>query len=426
MTRFRHAGALLCAALLLLSAPAAALAQPLTRAELRALAPQSHALPPDDPFAEQPALTAPYAPGRLTPALAEAALDRLNFLRALAGLDPVRADDSLDALAQHAAALLAAQRLVSHAPPRPDDMDDAFFSQAAEGAANCSLASFNWFEPALAADSMDWFALDDTPANLGDLAHRRWLLCPAMGRTGFGLALDAEGRSYVALYVTDASAPSDYDLIRWPAPGAFPAELMRRETPWSISPNPAKYDLQASRPRVLLEELVSGARWDSALAGSDPAQGGYFLVSEHGYGGGPAIIFRPDLMEFPALEDGYEQNQAWRVTLEGLAGPDGTALPPVVYTVEMASLTPIDPASVELTSRSLTLRAGETADVDAVVYPRWADDLSCTLSTSDESVAIVDENGRLSALAPGKCLLRAETVNGRFDEIDVTVDDGEG
>ena len=57
----------------------------------------------------------------------------------------------------------------------------------------------------------------------------------------------------------DGASP-DYDFIRWPAGGAFPAELMRHETPWSLSPNPAVCDLSLGEPRVLLEELTSGGK----------------------------------------------------------------------------------------------------------------------------------------------------------------------
>jgi len=421
MTRYRRLASLLCALALLWAAAPPAMA--LTRDDLRALAADAAQPWPEEPFAEPPSIAAPYAAGALDEALIDAALGRLNFVRTLAGLRPARADDALCRLAQHGAVLMAAQKTVSHAPDPPGDMDADFFAQAAGAAANCSLASFNWFSPALAAESMDWFVRDDTAPNLGELAHRRWMLCPHMGRTGFGLALDGEGRSYAALYVTDLSAPDDYDFVLWPAPGAFPADLMRAETPWSVSPNPVKCDLTRSAPHVLLEELTTGARWDFAGADADPAQGAYCLIDDRSFGDGPALIFRPDLADWPALEDGYEQNQVWRATVSGLTAADGAPLEPVVYTVEMASLTPIDPASVELSARSLALRPGETAAVGATVYPRWADDLSCALSTSDSSVAVVDENGLVTALAAGQCLLRAEAVNGRFDEIEITVNE---
>lgn len=423
MTRLRRFFACLFALIMpVLSANAAA--RGLSRDELRALAAASRTDVPAEEamFLERPSVAAPYDAGALEPVLVAAALRRANFLRAVAGLPPVNEDLRYTALAQHAAVLMAARRAVSHRPEQPDDMDDAFFRQAAEGAAECALASFNWFSPTLAAGCVDWFARDDTAANLSALAHRRWLLNPAMANAGFGLALDGEGRSYVALYVTDDGASPDYDFIRWPAEGAFPAELMRHETPWSLSPNPAACDLSLGEPRVLLEELTSGARWAFDPAEDDGERGGaYCVIDQRAFAGGPALIFRPDLLDHPALEDGYEQNQRWRVTVTGLAAPDGTPLDALEYTVEMASLVPLDAASVELNARALALRAGETARIDATVYPRWADDLSYTLATSDARVATVDEDGLVTAVGAGTCTLRAETANGRFDEIEITV-----
>lgn len=393
---------------------------PQARGALRALAEDMLVSAPDALFSEGPSPTAPYAAGALEPGLIDAALCRMNFIRALAGLNPVQADEALNDLAQHGAVLMASLGTITHAPDRPSDMDEAFFSKGAQAAANCNLAFFNWLAPSLAAESVDEFLLDDTEGNLAFLGHRRWLLSPNMGQAGFGLAADEVGCCYAALYVTDTSAPTDYDFICWPPEGAVPAELMRAETPWSISLNSAKVDLDRSEPRVALEEFDSGARWVFDEPDDAPKDGAYFLIETSGFGDGPALIFRPDLADSPALEDGYEQNQIWTVTLSGLVSADGAPVEDIVYSVGVVSLEPIDPASVEIEPRALTLAVGERLPVDATVYPRWADDLTYTLSTSDEAVAVV-EDGMIVALAEGECLLRAETVNGRWDEIPVTV-----
>ncbi|MBR3502965.1 MAG: hypothetical protein IKO07_01825 [Clostridia bacterium] len=426
MTRFRRCLSAVCL-LLLCALPARAELWVYPRVNLwkareavRALAADTLVPPPDSLFAEEPSPTAPYDTGALEPGLVDAALSRMNFIRALAGLNPVEADGALCDIAQHGATLMAALETITHAPERPVDMDEAFFSKGALAAANCNLAFFNWLSPSLAAESVDEFIMDDTDGNLAFLGHRRWLLSPNMGKIGFGLAADGEGCCYAALYVTDTSAPADYDLICWPPEGAMPAELMRAETPWSVSPNTAKYDMNLSEPRVTLEEFDSGARWVFDAPDSAPKDGSYFLIETSGFGDGPALIFRPNLAEEPLLEDGYEQNQIWTVTLSGLVSADGAPVEDIVYSVGIVSLTPIDPASVEIEPRALALAAGERLTVDATVYPRWADDLSYTLSTSDETVAVV-ENGMIVALSEGECVLRAETVNGRYDEIPVVV-----
>ena len=324
-------------------------------------------------------------------------------------------------LAQHGAVLSAARGEVTHAPEQSADMPDDFYALGAAAAARCNLALFNWHEPRLAARAMIFFMQDDTADNLAELGHRRWMLSPTMGKSGMGLALDEPGRSYIALYVTDDSADFDYDYIAWPCAGAFPAELMNAATPWSISLNPEKYDLAASTPRVTLTEEISGARWEMESGDYADTDGAYFTLSFSRFGDGPACIFRPDLSEYPDLENGYEQNQIWRVALSGLVGTDGAPCADIVFTCEMTSLTPVDPAGIELNERGYTLSVGEERAVSATVYPRWADDLGYTLSIDDPAVASISPDGTLTGLSEGQCILTARTANGRSDSIPVTV-----
>lgn len=412
-------GAALVAALLLCAAPARAL--DLSRDALRALFSSLTSAESDALFAETPSIEPPYAAGALSDEQITSALDTLNALRALAGLPEVARDAALNNIAQHGAALSAARGVITHAPEQSVHMPDDFYALGAQAAARCNLALFNWHEPRLAARAMVFFMQDDTAGNLADLGHRRWMLSPTMGRAGIGLALDEPGRSYIALYVTDDSADFDYDYIAWPCAGAFPAELMNAATPWSISLNPEKYDLAASKPHVTLIEENSGARWEMASGDSIDAGGAYFTLSFGRFGDGPACIFRPNLSEYPDLENGYEQNQIWRVALSGLVGADGAPCADVSFTCAMASLTPIDPAGIELSERSLSLAVGEERAVSATVYPRWADELGYTLSVNDPDIASIAPDGTLVGLSEGQCTLIARTANGRSDEITVTV-----
>ena len=412
--------AALIMALLLCALPARAL--DLSRDELRALFSSLTDAESDVLFAELPSIEPPYAAGMPGDEQIASALDTLSVLRRLAGLDAVTADSTLNDIAQHGAVLSAVRGEITHAPDQPADMPDEFYALGAAAAARCNLALFNWHEPRLAARAMIFFMQDDTAGNLADLGHRRWMLSPTMGKAGLGLALDEPGRSYIALYVTDDSAESDCDYIAWPCAGAFPSELMNAETPWSISLNPEKYDLAASNPRVSLFEETSGACWEMEASDYTEGNGAYFALSFGRYGDGPACIFRPELSEYAELENGYEQNQIWRITLSGLTGPDGLPCADISFVCEMASLTPVDPAGIELNQRSLTLSIGEERAVSATVYPRWADDLSYTLSIDDPSVASIAPDGTLVGLSEGQCTLTARTANGRTDEIPITVE----
>lgn len=374
-------------------------------------------------FSETPSAQIPHSVGALSDGALEAALSEVNFIRYLAGLEPVEAEKELSGLAQYGAVLMAANGSLSHSPEKPDGMAEDFYQKGREAAASCNLIMLNWFEEDILGEAVRQFARDDGEGNRYVLGHRRWLLYPQMKYTGFGLAQDAEGRSYAAMYVMDESnEAAEYDMILWPSAGAFPAEYMGVDTPWSVSLNPQKYDLDSSALKIVMTEENTGAQFvfdTMEEAASDDNQ--YFVLGGGRMGDGPAYIFRPDLSEYDALMYGYTQNQVWTVEITGVFLLDGTLAEPIRYTVEMASLTPIAPAAVEIQPRSLSLKSGGSAQLIGQVIPQWADDLTIIWSSSDETVVKVNENGEVIAQKAGKCRIIAESVNGRYDEIEVTV-----
>ncbi|NLG26038.1 MAG: hypothetical protein GX558_11825 [Clostridiales bacterium] len=99
----------------------------------------------------------------------------------------------------------------------------------------------------------------------------------------------------------------------------------------------------------------------------------------------------------------------------------GEALAPIAYVVEVASLTPIDPADVELSAPGDALAVGETIALTAVVVPGWADDLTVIYESSDPAVASVDPSGVVTARSPGAATITAAAVNGRSDRLAITV-----
>ena len=374
-------------------------------------------------YVNEPSVQNPYAAGSLTEEALSDALLQANFIRWLAGLEPLELDGALNDLTQHGAVLMAANGELSHAPHRPEDMDEVFFRMGEKAAASCNLVMYNWTEEDILEDAVEQFACDDGASNQHILGHRRWLLYPAMKYTGFGLAQDESGRSYAAMYVMDASnRDAEYDMVCWPSAGAFPAEFMTADMSWSITPNPQIYDLEKTSPRIAMTEQTTGAEYVFEIMTEEAEGEQYFVLGGGRYGDGPTYIFRPDLSEYDELMYGYEQNQVWTVRVDGMILKDGTQIGPVEYTVEMASLTPIDPAAVEIMPRELTLKAGQSARLSAQVIPDWADDLSIIWSSSDEEVAFVDGEGTIYGRKAGKCRVCAESVNGRKDEIEITVE----
>lgn len=368
-------------------------------------------------YARQPSLSAPYAPGALEEAALDDALEYLNFLRALAGLEPVGRSELYDTRCQHGAALLAALDYADHNAPRPEDMDEDFYESAHLATTSSNLAKFNWMRPTILREGLAYFARDDGEGNLSVLGHRQWLLNPKMADTGFGLANSASGMSYVLMYAHDmGNEDAAWSEVCWPSAGAFPVELMHSNLAWSVTLNPERYDLSRSRISVLLREETRGLSFafDCAAAQGD----GFCSVSDAGYGAGPCVIFRPDFSGTDFTD--YEQNQRWTVRIDGLrlASGEETSLE---YTVEMTSLHPQEVANLEISPLEAHLAPGETAVLTAAVVPSYADDLSVSWQTTDAAVAVVDDFGTVTAVGPGACEIIASSANGRDDRCAVTV-----
>ena len=369
------------------------------------------------PYAAQPDLFSFSTPGEITDGAANDALNYLNFLRWLAGLDTVQIDPVYTIRSQCGATLLAANDVLDHYPAKAPGMSDAYYESALLGTSLGNIAKFNWMRPDVLLDGVAYFARDDGDYNLATLGHRRWLLNPRMSATGFGLANAASGMTYVAMYAVDeGNAAAQWDHTAWPTSGAFPADLMRTDLAWSVSLNPEIYDLNRSAPEVILRELRSGKffRFDPLSGSGD----GYCHVSRENYGAGPCIIFRPDLA--PAGISAYEQNQRWQVEIRGLRTVSGSAAS-IEYTCEMISLYPQDVSNVEITPLQASLSIGQQLQLETAVVPAYADDLTVFYVSDNEAVATVTDSGLVTAISEGSCRITVMSVNARKDSCEIIV-----
>lgn len=85
------------------------------------------------------------------------------------------------------------------------------------------------------------------------------------------------------------------------------------------------------------------------------------------------------------------------------------------------SVDPVDPTGVSLDKTDVSLVVGQSVTLTAVVEPEDASDMSVTWSSSDPSVATVDE-GVVVAVAPGTAVITASTSNGLTAQCAVTVE----
>lgn len=372
----------------------------------------------ESPYEDQPRVSAPYAEGALSGAALRDALNYLNFIRWLADLEPVRDSEIYNYQCQHGAVLLAALDYVDHNAPNPGDMDPNFYDSAHLATSSGNIARFNWMRASIIREGIAYFVRDDGDQNLPMLGHRRWALNPVMGATGFGLANAESGMSYVVMYAHDlGNIEAEWDSVRWPAAGAFPAELMHEHLAWSVMLNPEKYDLEHSRIEVTLSEENSGLSF--AFRPGDGEGDGYCNINTEAYGAGGCIIFRPDFTG-TAFTD-YQQNQRWRVHIGGLRTRAGDAAD-MDYAVDMIALRAEDAVNVEISQQAASLRVGEALALSAQVIPVYADDLSVAWSSTDPYVATVDDAGGVTAVAPGECAIECRDCAGHTDACRVTVE----
>ena len=97
------------------------------------------------------------------------------------------------------------------------------------------------------------------------------------------------------------------------------------------------------------------------------------------------------------------------------------------YSDECAVHVKVPVENIKLDRRTLKLDKGETKQLKATVSPRKATYKSVTWHTGDPAVAVVDENGLITAVAPGTVKVYALAVDGWFrSSCTVIVAGGEG
>ncbi len=328
-------------------------------------------------FDELPSVTAPYAPGKVKEAFLQRTADLLNALRAIAGVPAVTLDAGLCESAQYGAVLLAASGEFGHFPPRPEDMDDGFYEAGLSATSSSNISGGR----ALLATPYG-FMDDSDPGNISRLGHRRWQLNPTMGKVGFGHALGGEYGVYTTEKVFDNSGQGgDYDLIAWPASGAFPNDLFDGSVAWSVTLNPEKNTTPTlDEVTVKLVRESDGRTWTLSSGSSD----GYFNVDDGGYGVSNCIIFRPDGV------DAYQG--LYTVVLDGLTDRRGNDVE-LSYQVEFFPLESQEPDSAVL--ERFTDVSGDEYFAPAVA---WAVKNGVTVGTGG------------NAFSPYKTCTRAEVV----------------
>lgn len=257
-------------------------------------------------YDERPMDTKPYSLGKLSKGTLESALKLLNQMRYIAGIPyDVELSGRYNELAQAASVVSLANGDIDHNPKMPKGISDSLYRLGKDGASKSNLGmGYRSINSSLIS------YMEDGGYNKDRVGHRRWILNPAMKKTGFGFATDSKSYGYTAHYALDSSGSSKYKSpIVWPAQN-MPVEYVNDSYPWSIS---LGYEINISDIHVELVRISDNKTWKFSSASSD----GYFTVDNRGYGQKGCIIFIPNM----GYNDGraeYMDGDKFRVTVKGL------------------------------------------------------------------------------------------------------------
>ena len=242
-----------------------------------------------------PSPKAPYAAGKLSRATVDNALNCLNQIRYIAGLNhDVANDEEYEKMVQAGTLVDAAIRSLTHYPGQPSDMDDALYQLGASGASSSNLAvGFG----SLPSSIIGGWMSDSDAGNIDRVGHRRWCLSPAMGATGFGNV-----QSYTGMYAFDRDGLFRGLVSAWPAQNT-PIQYFAHDDPWSYSSGIA----ESGSITVTMKRENTNETWTFSKSSVD----GYFNVDNGGYGINGCVIWRPKDIT-------YHANDVFDITISGL------------------------------------------------------------------------------------------------------------
>ncbi|MGN0736345.1 MAG: hypothetical protein ACI4LP_11130 [Anaerovoracaceae bacterium] len=239
----------------------------------------------------KPQLTQPYAAGALCDEELTCALNTVKTIRYIAGLsDDVYLSDRYNSLAQASSLVNYVNNKLTHTPSAPAGMDSALASDGYTGSSKSNIAWTSWRNcPIKWTIIHGWMDDDSSKENISSLGHRRWILNPYMGMTGFGAVTGSNG-TYSTMYAHDMSnlSGSKTGAVCWPATNT-PLSYFGSDAPWSISLGYEISDDVIEKVKISMLRGRDSKTWTFSKFSSD----GDFYVNNGSFGEKGCIIFRP-------------------------------------------------------------------------------------------------------------------------------------
>ncbi|MEG2938351.1 MAG: BspA family leucine-rich repeat surface protein, partial [Vagococcus sp.] len=367
------------------------------------------------------------------------ATNMINFYRKLAGVNPVQYLQETEKFAQHGAIGMASVRNQSHyidiESEKPKDMPNEFWNIATESARLSNLHSSKYEDSFF--NHINAFITDYGNSNR-TTGHRSWLLGLAADNIGLGYAQSpgelvtsgSVSNFYIALNVKSSlKALNEYSKdksINWPSEGVFPFEMYNAGNPyssnsygkdyernmrWSVFLHQHGYTVSLDNIRVYLTD--QDTRITTEIQNDN--NGGEVSVKNYKVNGGGyyntavnTVAFRPNndyeikkntlyTVKITGLEkDGQLVNHEYSTRFVGMYDEYNTA-------VEKLSVSPKEVELITEQSQQLT----------ATVMPENATNKKVIWSSSNESIAVVNNTGLVTAKKTGKVTISATSEDGK-------------
>lgn len=345
----------------------------------------------NDKFAAEPSAKYPYSAGRPDDEAINNALNYLNCVRYIAGIQEVSLNSEYNEFAQYASLINSVNRKLTHFPEQPPDMPDDMYQLCAKGARSSNLCAGT----SNIARSVVAYMDDSNSSNIDRVGHRRWCLNPVMKETGFGIVGE-----YSAMYAFDSKRTDATEKgVCWPAQN-MPTEYFSSSVAWSVSTGE---DLDYyNNITVNVTRKSDSAEWNFSKNSSD----GDFYIENNYYGQRGCIIFRPSDISISA-------NDVYDVKIEGMKEP-------IEYTVSFFSLEDVQNESGEnLTGDVNNDGFTDADDATAVLveYSLLSTNQSGSFSESQKKSADVNSDGFTDADDATKILEYYAYVSTNSDNI---------
>lgn len=238
--------------------------------------------------------------GELSSESTSTALNMLNIVRYIAGLNDVTISDDYTQKAQASSFILLLKSLengepyIDHTPEKPAGVSDEIYRLGYRGSGESNLAWASSLKESIPYTVLHGWMADYDSLNISALGHRRWLINPSLSQVGFGFSDKTGVGSITTVHCFDTNGTDTSKGIAWPA-RTMPVDFFNSRYPWSYTVGET---VDQSSVKVVLKRQKDDKTWtfpDSSKS-YDPRDdySYYFGVNNGGYGQTGCIIFRPD------------------------------------------------------------------------------------------------------------------------------------